>query len=47
MTRESSNEVDRAHNLEIAKEMAQLGIACVPVDNFYDREFHYANLLAN
>ncbi len=28
----------------IAEEMANYGIARVPIDNFYYREFHYTNL---
>jgi hypothetical protein len=44
MTHENSNQADLAHNLEIANEMAQLGITCVPVDNFFYREFHYTRL---
>jgi hypothetical protein len=44
MTYESSNGGDLAQNLEIAKEMAQLGITNIPIDNFYYREFHYTNL---
>lgn len=27
-----------------SEEMARHGITCVPVDNFYYREFHYTNL---
>ncbi len=44
MTYESSNAGDLAHNMEIAKEMAQHGITNIPADNFYYREFHYTNL---
>ncbi len=44
MTNEIDNENNLAHNLEIAKEMAQLGISCIPTDNFYYREFHYTNM---
>lgn len=29
---------------EIPAEMAEYGISCIPLDNFYYREFHYTNL---
>lgn len=29
---------------ETAREMADNGITCVSIDNFYYREFHYMNL---
>jgi len=44
MKRETSVDADLAHNEEISRELAQLGIRCVPVDNFYYREFHYTTL---
>jgi hypothetical protein len=44
MTQDSGSQIALANNLEIAKEMAQLGVTRVPVDNFYYREFHYTRL---
>jgi len=43
MPHESSNQVDPAREAQI-EEMARYGITCIPVDNFYYREFHYTNL---
>jgi hypothetical protein len=44
MTHQSGIPAELAHNGEIAKELEQLGITCIPVDNFYYREYHYTNL---
>lgn len=44
MTSKSDNAAELAHNAEIGKELAQRGITCVPIDNYYYREFHYTNL---
>jgi hypothetical protein len=44
MTSEYVMPSDPADKEEVYRELAQLGIRCVPVDNFYYREFHYTNL---
>jgi hypothetical protein len=44
MNNQSAMPTDLAHNEEISRELTQLGISCIPVDNFYYREFHYTNL---
>lgn len=36
----SNNEPGR----NAADQMAEHGITCVPIDNFYYREFHYTNV---
>ena len=41
MTRD---EYSPARANENAEDMAMYGITCVPVDNFYYREFRYTNL---
>lgn len=38
------HESEKLVNPEIATEMARRGITCVPIDNFYYREFHYTTL---
>lgn len=37
-------EMKRTTGADTAQEMAKRGITCVPIDNFYYREFHYTNL---
>jgi len=39
-----SHESEKFANQEITAEMARRGISCVPIDNFYYREFHYTTL---
>lgn len=43
MSHECSKSPDSAHDSQTV-EMALHGITCIPVDNFYYREFHYTNL---
>lgn len=43
MTHERSTPLDPAREVQ-TPEMALHGITCIPVDNFYYREFHYTNL---
>lgn len=42
MTIEPRSDSDLAHNSEA--ELERLGITCVPIDNFYYRDFHYTKL---
>lgn len=44
MNSKHSTHENLAHNEEVSRELAQLGISCIPIDNFYYREFHYTNL---
>jgi ribose 5-phosphate isomerase RpiB len=44
MKREGGVHADLVHNEEISRELAQLGISCIPVDTFHYREFRYTNL---
>ncbi len=43
MTHERSKPIDPTREAQ-TDEMALHGITCIPVDNFYYREFHYTNL---
>ena len=44
MTQEADALKQLATDEETAEEMASYGIASVPMNNYYYREFHYTNL---